>query len=126
MKVNVSSLGVKFYFWLNLWYSALDLIKLFIDEIESESLATKKIIEPRLSIHPKLRVTSSIKHKKEKIKKSLTRNMDVELNVFTTNLKEELLEDGSSQCSKTKMVKDQQIQSKILIIKKIKIRILIR
>ena len=121
--MSVSAIGVKFYFWLNLWYSALDLIKLFIDEIESECITANKSLEPKLSFHPKLRVTSSISHKKTKIQKNNSATKEIELrNIFSPNLKEELLDDSSIQNSKSNIVKKEEkgSQSKFAIIKNLK------
>ena len=32
MKIVVKGSGVKFYFWINQWYSTLDLIKTHVDQ----------------------------------------------------------------------------------------------
>ena len=120
--MNVSCYGIKFYFWLNLWYSALDLIKLFIDEIQTECIDENKDQKSRLTIHPKLRTTSSMHHKKAKIN-NFFQKFDLELRNIHSNLKEELLDDNSSKNSITQILQSEampKISKNRYIIKNLK------
>ena len=63
---------------------------------------------PRLTIHPKLRVTSSMHHKKEKIN-SFFQKFDIELRNIHSNLKEELLDDSVSKSSNTQIIQSEVI-----------------
>ena len=57
--MDITGSGVDFYYWVNLWYSSLDLIKLYLEEIQEEF---QKSMTPGISLHPKLKFKSSIKN----------------------------------------------------------------
>lgn len=90
----MNSFGVKFYFWCNLWYTALDLVKLFIDQIQMECLISRV---PTHSVHPKLRLTSSMYQKKIKFNQKIGKSKfaDMEMKTFkdkSSTLTEELID----------------------------------
>jgi hypothetical protein len=93
LKVSVKGFGFKFYFWCNLWYTALDLIKIFIDQVQMECFLNRV---PSHSVHPKLRITSTMYHKKNKFNYGTKKeNPEVELSDIRSkiNLKEGLIEE---------------------------------
>ena len=59
LKMDVTGSGVDFYYWINLWYSSLDLIKVYLEEIQEE---LQKTINPGFCIHPKLKFKASIRN----------------------------------------------------------------
>jgi len=110
LKVSVNGYGVKFYFWCNLWYTALDLVKLFIDEIQIEYYINRI---PTQSVHPKLKLTSSMYHKKNKQHNYNNKKEypDLEMRSFTrsiTSLKESLIEEVDK-------VNNSQIKSNLFV-----------
>ena len=99
IKVSVNTYGVKFYLWCNLWYTALDLVKLYIDEIHMECLINRV---PSQSVHPKLRMTSSMYHKKIKFHQtSKNKNAQIEMKSIlnqSAHLNEELIDNFDMSC----------------------------
>lgn len=72
-----------------------------------------KDFQSTLTINPKLKTTSSISQKKAKINIKLQKGIEIELkNIFNSNLKEILLDESSSQSSKTNiLVSEARVQT---------------
>lgn len=63
LKMDVTGSGIEFYYWINLWYSSLDIIKVYLEEIQDELQKTRN---KDFSIHPKLSFKTITKQKREK------------------------------------------------------------
>jgi hypothetical protein len=61
--MDVAGSGIDFYYWINLWYSSLDLIKVYLEEIQEE---LKKTRNPNFALHPKLKFRSHTKRQRDK------------------------------------------------------------
>ena len=65
--MDINGNGVYFYYWINLWYSSLDLIKVYLEEVQEE-----KTLNPGFALHPKLKFKSTsnnnIRYKSEENK----------------------------------------------------------
>jgi len=80
LKINVSAISIDFYFWANLWYSTLDTIKVYLEDLQ-EDLKNQNI--ENFKIHPKLKFSTI--HKR----KSLLNKINVELNDIKIKEKED-------------------------------------
>lgn len=111
--MDIVGSGIDFYFWINLWYSSLDIIKAYLEEIQDE---LKKTRNPNFSLHPKLKFRSHTKREKSKKhideenkneqKEKVQAESMLELPDLSMNIKDNT---NNSVLKNTKIIKDDDV-----------------
>jgi hypothetical protein len=105
--MDVNGSGVEFYYWINLWYSSLDLIKVYLEDIQDELQKTR---HKDFTIHPKLRFKTITKKMREKEESPDEENKNepkeklcaeqIELQDVSNNLKDNTIDNKGKQIVK--------------------------